>query len=150
MSEFAMEELAPLIVEVIGEGGEFRLYPKGTSMLPLIRQGLDSVALVSLNREPKRGDILLYRRENGQYVLHRLMRCEKDGTLCFSGDNHPERERGIARDQLLAIAIAVFREGKRVSLDCLRMRCYSRLMASILFKKTFLFARRLFTKCKKH
>lgn len=149
MSEFPMEELAPLIAEVIGEGGEFRLYPKGTSMRPLIRQGLDSVALAALSRAPKRGDILLYRRENGQYVLHRLMRCEKDGTLCFSGDNHLEWEHGITEDQLLAMAIAVFRRNKRVSMGDLRMRCYSRLMTGDLFKKTFLFARRIFAKLKK-
>ena len=42
-----------LIREVLASGGEFRLYPHGTSMLPLLRQGIDSVALRSLNRPPR-------------------------------------------------------------------------------------------------
>ena len=34
-----------IIREVLSSGGEFRLYPHGTSMLPLLRQGRDSVSL---------------------------------------------------------------------------------------------------------
>ena len=38
-SEFhAMEEIYPLLQEVIDSGGEFRLHPRGTSMLPLLRE----------------------------------------------------------------------------------------------------------------
>ena len=40
-----------LIREVLASGGEFRLYPRGTSMLPLIRQGIDSVALRSVKSD---------------------------------------------------------------------------------------------------
>ena len=67
--EFSMEEMYPLLREVIDSGGEFRLYPRGTSMLPLIRQGKDSVALVR-PEALSRHDICLYRRGNGQFVLH--------------------------------------------------------------------------------
>ena len=128
MSEFSMEELVPLITEVIGEGGEFRLYPKGTSMRPLIRQGIDAVALASLNRKPKKGDVLLYQRENGQYVLHRLMRVEKDGTLCFCGDNQRLLEHGLTCDQVVAVVTAFFRGDKRYEASGAVMRLYSWLM----------------------
>lgn len=143
MSEFSMEKLAPLITEVVGEGGEFRLYPKGTSMRPLLRQGIDSVALASLNRSPKRGDILLYRRENGQYVLHRLMRRAKNGDLCFSGDNHMALEHGIAETQVLAVVTAIFRGEKRRSAKGVFMSCYGRLMTVNAFKRLFFVARHI-------
>ena len=141
MSEFSLEELIPLLTEVIESGGEFRLFPKGTSMLPLLRQGLDSVALVSLKNNPKRGDILLYRRESGQYVLHRLMRVEKDDSLCFSGDNHMELERGIKTDQIIAKVEAVFRKSKRKSSQGLFLACYGKLMTYNLFKRALHLAR---------
>ena len=128
MSEFSMEELVPLITEVIGEGGEFRLFPKGTSMRPLIRQGIDAVALVSLDRKPKKGDVLLYQRENGQYVLHRLMRVEKDGSLCFCGDNQRLLEHGLAREQVVAVVAAFFRGDKRLEASGVLMRLYAWLM----------------------
>lgn len=150
MSEFSMAQLAPLITEVVGDGGEFRLYPRGTSMRPLIRQGLDSVALVFPKAKPKRGEILLYQRSDGQYVLHRLMRCEKDGTLCFSGDNHKELEHGIAHEQIVATVAAVFRGEKRRSSTDAFMRCYGFLMTVGAFKNTFLLMRRLRAKLKRN
>ena len=134
MSEFSMEELVPLITEVIGEGGEFRLYPKGTSMRPLIRQGIDAVALVSLERRPKKGDVLLYRRESGQYVLHRLMRVEKDGTLCFCGDNQRLLEHGVSRDSVIAVVRTFFRGEKRLEAKGFAMRLYTQLMLHTISK----------------
>ena len=39
--------LMPLIDEVIAAGGAFRLYPRGTSMLPMLTEGEDAVELVA-------------------------------------------------------------------------------------------------------
>ena len=36
-----MEELVPLITEVINSGAIFKLYPHGQSMLPTIEEGVD-------------------------------------------------------------------------------------------------------------
>lgn len=135
MSEFTMEELAPLIQEVVASEGEFRLFPRGTSMLPLLRQGVDSVALVALHREPKRGDVLLYQRTDGAYVLHRLMKVKKDGSLVFSGDNHLELEYGIQKDQLLALVSAVYRKDKKKSMKGWGLRLYSFFMTVSWWKK---------------
>ena len=64
-----LSEYDGLIREVLASGGEFRLYPHGTSMLPLLRQGRDSVALRRLDRAPQKWDILFYQRWDGSYVL---------------------------------------------------------------------------------
>lgn len=122
--EFSMEEIYPLLCDVINSGGEFRLYPRGTSMLPLLRQGVDSVALVRPEHLCRR-DICLYRRESGQFVLHRLMRVEKDGTLTFCGDNQLAFERGIAREAVVARAVACYRGEKRREVTSPRLRLYA-------------------------
>ena len=45
MCDIRLSDYDPLIREVLASGGEFRLYPHGTSMRPLLRQGRDSVSL---------------------------------------------------------------------------------------------------------
>ena len=142
MSEFSLEQYVPLIREVVDSDGEFRLYPHGTSMLPLLRQGKDSVALVKAEK-PKRGDILFYQRENGQYVLHRVVRVRRDGTLWFSGDNHMTVEKGIDSAQVIASTAAVFRGEKRKNATALGMNIYSKMMTFALCKGAVIFVRRL-------
>ena len=44
-SEFYLADAIEVIEDVLASGGEFRMYPKGTSMLPLIVQTRDSVVL---------------------------------------------------------------------------------------------------------
>ena len=122
-TEFPLEELYPILLEVIGSGGEFRLFPRGTSMKPLLREGKDSVALVAPEGY-RRGDILLYRRPNGNFVLHRLMEVEKDGRLTFCGDNQSLLEKGVAPDAVIARVAAVYRGEKRISFTSLRYRLY--------------------------
>ncbi len=142
MSDISLGDYIPLICEVIGGGGEFRLYPRGTSMLPLLRQGKDSVALVSPS-SPRRGDILLYRRADGAYVLHRLVKIRRGGELVFSGDNHMMVESGIEKESILAAVAAVYREDKRIEkkapLGCL----YRGVMVHRPCKYVFLLIRRM-------
>ena len=111
--DFSMEEMLPLLSEVLESGGEFRFYPKGTSMLPLLRQGVDSVALVEPERL-KKGDICLFRRADGAFVLHRLVGIQKDGRLSFRGDNQAVTETDVDPSRVIAVASRVFRGERAV------------------------------------
>ena len=113
-TETELSELLPRIAETIANGGEFLLYPQGESMLPLVRPARDGVWL-SKAEKPARNDICLYRRENGRFVLHRLVKREKSGSLSFRGDNQRETERGVPEDAVIAKVAAVQRDGKRRS-----------------------------------
>ncbi|MBQ3483703.1 MAG: S24/S26 family peptidase [Clostridia bacterium] len=124
--DFSLEELLPLITEVTEAGGEFRLHPRGTSMRPMLREGKDSVVLVRPDT-PRKREIYLYRRASGQFVLHRLLRVEKNGTLTFCGDNQLYLERGIAADALIARVSAYYRGKKRISMASVRQRLYAAL-----------------------
>lgn len=108
-------EYEELIREVLASGGEFRLYPHGTSMLPLLRQGIDSVGLRSLNRPPRKYDILFYQRRDGSYVLHRVKEITPQGLVLW-GDNHTLLEYGITDDRIIGYAARIFRDDKE--LDC--------------------------------
>lgn len=106
MINLPMSEMVGLIEEVISGDGEFRLYPRGTSMLPLIRQGKDSVILVKPGLLSI-GDIILYRRKNGQFVLHRIVKIKGDD-LVICGDNQTALEYGITVSDVIAKVKAVY------------------------------------------
>ena len=86
-----MEQLAPLLEEQLRRG-RATLPVTGSSMLPMLRGGRDVVELAALEGAPTRGDVLFYRRANGQYVLHRLIRMEDADTCLMCGDNQWQRE----------------------------------------------------------
>ena len=81
-------------------------------MLPLIRPARDGVWL-SKPEKLARNDICLYRRENGRFVLHRLVKREKSGSLSFRGDNQKETERGVPESAVIAKVAALQKDGKR-------------------------------------
>ena len=119
-------EYDELIREVLASGGEFRLYPHGTSMLPLIRQGVDSVALRSLTRPPRKFDILFYKRRDGSYILHRVKEVTKDGLVLW-GDNHTMLEYGITEENIIGYAARIFRGETELDCQSLRYRLYLQL-----------------------
>ena len=121
--QFDMAELYAVILEVIESGGEFRLFPRGTSMRPLLREGKDSVLLVS-PKALKKHDICLYRRASGSFVLHRLIKLTKQGDPIFCGDNQTALEHGVPREAIIARVGAFYRGDRRVSLTSLSYRLY--------------------------
>ena len=112
-----------LIREVLASGGEFRLYPHGTSMQPLLRQGLDSVALRTLDRPPRKYDILFYRRKDGSYILHRVKAVATDGFVLW-GDNQKVPEYGVTEDMIIGYAARIFRGDKELDYRSLGYRLY--------------------------
>ncbi len=123
--EFYLADAIDVIEEVLSSGGEFRMYPKGTSMLPLIVQGRDSVVLKRrFDDGAKKHDIAFYRRTNGQFVLHRVMRIEKDGSFVMCGDNQTALEYGIKREQIIGYVSRLYKGDKEHSLGSLRYKLY--------------------------
>jgi ABC-type cobalamin/Fe3+-siderophores transport system ATPase subunit len=63
-----------------------------------------------ITTDPVAGDIVLYRRDNGKFVLHRIIRVTPEGYL-ISGDNQYELE-AVSRQQMLAVVSAFTRKGR--------------------------------------
>lgn len=112
--EFSLEEYIPLIAEVIESGGEFKLFPHGTSMLPTLRHGRDAVALVKPMNAVKKRDIVLYRRPCGQLVLHRVVAVSKKSGYVLCGDNQTVKEKGITSQMIIATVSAIYRDERRI------------------------------------
>lgn len=111
-----LDEMWPVMKEQIDAGGSVRFGPKGTSMLPLLRQGIDSVVIKKVPGKLKKYDLPLYRRESGQFVLHRIIAVKKSGYV-MRGDNQTQNEYNIKDSQLLAIVTGIYRGDKYFDVD---------------------------------
>ena len=97
----------PLIRERLEMGQSVRFSPRGTSMLPMLRQGIDSVVLSPLPERLSKYDLPLYQRDNGQYVLHRIVAVGE--TYTAVGDNQFDLEPGLRQDQMIALVTGFYR-----------------------------------------
>ena len=120
-----LEVLMPVIRERLASGQSVRFSPQGTSMLPMIRQNIDSVVLSPVTGVLKKYDLPLYQRANGQYILHRIV-AAGDTYTCM-GDNQFTSERGIGQEQMLAVVTAFYRGDRKYKTNHIGYQIYCRL-----------------------
>lgn len=104
------------IEKLLDQGRAVQIKPRGYSMYPLFVPERDEavVAPVSDTRQLKRGDVVLYRRDAGILVLHRIWK-RKGDEFYLVGDNQREIEGPLRPDQMKGILVQVIRNGKRFS-----------------------------------
>lgn len=110
-----MAELYPIMDEVLKNGGEVTFTPSGISMMPMLHNRTDEVVLESPRFPLKKYDLPLYRRDNGVFILHRVVDVSPDGTYVMSGDNQWQREYGIRDDNIIGVVKSFKRNGKKYS-----------------------------------
>lgn len=133
----SLDELYPIIKEQLESGGTVKLPITGTSMLPLLVWGRDSVELVK-SQEYKKCDIIFYRRDDGHFVLHRIVdKNDKGYVLC--GDNQWIKETGIEDRHIIAVVKSITRNNKKIDVNNKGYMLYSKIWVAILrFRKFFL------------
>ena len=125
-----MTEIEPLIKKAFENGEEFNLITAGTSMLPMLRDRQDTVVLQEKKGKLKKYDLPLYKRADGQFVLHRIVGIKKKGYV-VSGDNHNVNDYPVTDDQIIAVVSAYVRDGKRISIDSVGDKIYCRWHCNI-------------------
>lgn len=136
-----MESLYELLLVQLENGGRANLTVTGVSMRPMLAERRDSVILVPLAGDPKPGDIVLYRRENGRFVLHRMIRATADG-YGFCGDNQYTLET-VTRNQMLAVVDGFIRKGTQHTLQGIGYRLYVWAAVKLFFtRKAYIGVRR--------
>ena len=79
MREVDTQEYVSILKELVEEGNQVSLLISGSSMAPFLIHHRDTVCFKKPDRALKEGDIVFYRRANGQYVMHRIRRIRQDG-----------------------------------------------------------------------
>lgn len=130
MKSVSIETLMPMIRERLSAGRNIRgVGFQGVSMMPMLRQGRDSVELTPLPEKLKKYDLPLYRASGGKYVMHRIVDVKDDHYICL-GDNTYHYER-VAPERMVAVVCAFTREGKRISVEDGRYRLYCRFWVAV-------------------
>lgn len=122
-----LSDISDVMMEVIEAGGEVKFRSNGTSMLPLLGDGAQEVLLTRAPEKLKKYDIALYRRDNGQFVLHRVVKVKKD-SYTFCGDNQWRHEKGIRPDQILALMKGFYKDGEYKGLSGREYQNYCRTL----------------------
>lgn len=111
LTAIPMESLAQLLEVQLQTGGRATLVVTGDSMYPTLCHRRDAVVLIPPPERLKRGDLILYRRDNGLYILHRIISRPRDGRFFCCGDNQWEKEP-VTRQQVMALVDRFTRKGR--------------------------------------
>ena len=130
-----MNELGPFIEESIKSGKKVKLTVTGDSMYPLFKSRIDTVVLAIPPKKDgyalcKKYDIVFYKRDNGRYILHRILK-EKDGAFVIAGDNETVKEYPVRKEQIIAKVTGFIRKNKFHSSDELFYRIYAFLWVNL-------------------
>ena len=119
--EFA-EIQDPSIEEALTTNGFIMSTIVGVSMLPTLRQNRDRVIIEVPREQPGKYDIVLYKRWDGQYVLHRVLEVREDYYV-IRGDNTYVDEH-ISFGDVKGVATHFVRGGKMVDVTDERYQNY--------------------------
>lgn len=100
------------IEKILSEGNTVEIKPRGYSMYPLFVPERDIAVIKPVGEDVlKRGDVVLYRREESILVLHRIWK-KKGDQFYMVGDNQKETEGPIYRFQIKGKLIGIKRKGR--------------------------------------
>lgn len=125
-----MEQLAQLLEVQLSHSAAAQLNVTGISMWPMLSSRRDYVTLAPPPGIYHKGDLLLYRRENGSYILHRIVRMVSAEEFVCSGDNQWQPETVYAR-QVFAIVTAFRRDGKEYAVTHKPYQRYVRIWVAL-------------------
>ncbi len=131
-----METMLPIIKASIESGGSVKIKVSGYSMYPLVSSRRDSV-LLSKADDIKVGDVPLYKRPDGSFILHRIVG-KKDGAYLTMGDYETKKEYPVYREQIVAKAAGFYRKEKFIDCNSKRYKIYKLFWTHTLFLRPFL------------
>ncbi len=82
-------------------------------MWPTLKNAGQSVVIVPKTDRLNRYDVPLYKRANGQYVLHRVMEVTPDGYV-MCGDSQFNYEYGITDDMIVGVMKGFYKGRKYI------------------------------------
>ena len=108
---FSSHDYLDTLKEAVGSGRDCSMIITGNSMQPFLLHGRDTIYFRAPKERLKRGDMVFFQRENGQYVMHRLLKTDERGYY-FIGDNQTEVEGPVSSSQIFAVVYQVKRKGR--------------------------------------
>ncbi len=134
-----MSELST-IEEQLEENSLWLFQTVGDSMEPLLHNRESTVQIVAGNRDLQRYDVVLFRRPDGTYVLHRIRRIHRD-YLYVCGDNCVGLEQ-ISRSWVLGKMNGFFPSIEPAFVDCNDLE-YQEYLKTLRYRYLKLFVQKM-------
>lgn len=120
------KEYVSVLKSLVEEGREVGLKIAGTSMEPFLKDKRDYIYFKTPDRELETGDMVFYQRENGQYIMHRIVKIVPEGYYLL-GDNQVVVEGPLKREQIFAIVTKVKRNGQLIGPESFQWKLYAKV-----------------------
>lgn len=119
------------IEESLLENGKHWQTTVGDSMEPMLRDRKNIVEIVKAEGELKKYDLPLYKRPDGKYVLHRILKVKKD---CYitCGDNRYSREK-VPKEWIVGVASGYFKGQRFIPVSSPKYRFYVHLRCDFFY-----------------
>lgn len=114
-----------MALEMLEKDQTLKISPIGCSMCPFFLGGRDDLYIKRPIYPLKPGEIALFQRPDGQYVIHRIHHVEQRQGIrqyYMLGDNQTWLEGPIPENELQAVAVKIMRKGRLI--DCRTNRFY--------------------------
>ena len=105
-------EYMPVLQELLEQGREVSVGVTGSSMAPFLVPGRDEIFISPPAGAWKKGDMALFQRETGKYIMHRICRVTPTGHCYFVGDAQSWIEGPVRPEQIFGKITKVKRKGK--------------------------------------
>jgi signal peptidase I len=130
------------IVSALQDRGQVFLRVYGTSMLPWVRPGDVAILRKISPDEIRRGDIVLFRRENRIFVHRKVERFTWNERvfLVTKGDANPHADGIIVPSEILGRVERIYRGSRRIEFHSREKRALGVLIARVSSRTRFWFA----------
>ena len=128
----SLKDASPVIEEILLSGGKVKILASGKSMEPVILDGQDTVVLKKAEKPLQKNDIVLFKRDNGKLVLHRIL--AGDGNkIPLRGDSQWTTET-VDTSRVMGVLDAIERNGRSLKADSEYFEKYKKFLPFIRWK----------------
>ena len=137
IKEINIYEYMPVLIDLINEGKDVNILITGSSMSPFLKHKRDSIIVSKPDGYFHKGQMVFYKRSNGQYVMHRIHHI-KDDMLYVVGDNQTIIEGPLSKNLVFGVIHSVIRKDTVINKKHLLWQFYEKIWIIIPIRRILL------------
>lgn len=127
-----------MLRELVREGKEVSMLITGSSMSPFLLSHKDTICFKTPWRPLRRGDMVFYERQSGQFVMHRIYKVRDEG-LYIVGDAQHEIEGPVNPNQVFGLVTKANRRGKWIGPEDIWWKFYAHIWIRLVGLRPMIF-----------
>ena len=127
-----------MLRELVRKGKEVSMLITGSSMSPFLLSHKDTICFKAPWRPLRRGDMVFYERQSGQFVMHRIYTVRDEG-LYIVGDAQHEIEGPVNPNQVFGLVTKANRRGKWIGPEDIWWKFYAHIWIRLVGLRPMIF-----------